>query len=685
MPGGRSVDTRKQVLIVDDEAYIRTLIRELVLSEGFNAAEAADAAQGIEIYSKNQPDLIITDMVLPDASGIEFINKVRMLSRTVPVIVITGYNGVDNAYELVSLNIFSYLKKPFTDLNSFGSAIRNAIDPKKGFLAGINGKFVKTYAEEPERFFNEIVTAKQEWESAVDFVDKIIMLVDPEMTLQRCNYALCTITGLPYIDLIGRKWYDVMKLTGFVPIAGDYHMCGGVEFFNDSTGRWMLLQAYPFYEVVSGESRSVRQVITLNDITETKLATEEIRAQREKIRAQNISLQNHKEKLEGALDQLSKLIVQVEREQSFNIRFENPNLVTCSEVMECKKYDCPCFGSQYARCWQIAGTHCGDNLQGDFAKRIGQCENCPVYIEATTNPVFRIGEHFNNMMNMLEKKNREAEEAYEKLKATQGQVLQQEKMASIGQLAAGVAHEINNPVGFIMSNMNSLRKYLQRFTEFMKKQEEIVDSLKAPGISADSAARIQEAKKTLKIDYILDDSLSLIEESLEGAERVKRIVQDLKSFSHIDEAEWKMADINAAIESTINIVWNEVKYKATLHRNYGHIPMTVCNPGQMNQVFINMLMNAAHAIEKQGEITVSTLKADGYIDISVSDTGCGIPEDKVSRIFEPFFTTKEVGKGTGLGLSIAYDIIKKHNGYISVESEVGKGSTFTVKIPVKEG
>jgi two-component system NtrC family sensor kinase len=150
-----------------------------------------------------------------------------------------------------------------------------------------------------------------------------------------------------------------------------------------------------------------------------------------------------------------------------------------------------------------------------------------------------------------------------------------------------------------------------------------------------------------------------------------------------------MADINAGIESTINIVWNELKYKVTMHKEYGDIPQTKCNPGQLNQVFMNILVNAAHAIEKQGEITVKTWfvppyggEEDGHIYVSITDTGSGIPPDKLNRIFEPFFTTKEVGKGTGLGLSIAYDIIKKHKGEIKVESELGKGTTFIVKVPV---
>lgn len=282
----------------------------------------------------------------------------------------------------------------------------------------------------------------------------------------------------------------------------------------------------------------------------------------------------------------------------------------------------------------------------------------------------------------LKERHQELEAAHEKLKAAQIQILQQDKMASIGQLAAGVAHEINNPVGFIMSNLGSLQKYLNRLSEFIKIQAEAVEEM---GVE-ETLKELKEQRKALKIDYAIEDSVSLIAESLEGAERVKRIVQDLKSFSRIDESENKMADLNDGIERTINIIWNELKYKVTLKKEFGDIPLTKCNMGQLNQVFMNILVNAAHAIEKQGDITIKTWYDDnGYIQVAISDTGSGIPEDKINRIFEPFFTTKEVGKGTGLGLSIAYDIIKKHNGDITVESRVGEGTTFIIKIPVVKG
>jgi signal transduction histidine kinase len=272
----------------------------------------------------------------------------------------------------------------------------------------------------------------------------------------------------------------------------------------------------------------------------------------------------------------------------------------------------------------------------------------------------------------------ELEGAYKELKATHSKILQQEKMASIGQLAAGVAHEINNPMAFISSNLGTLDKYVNRLTEFIQTQSEVIESLH----TTEAIEGLKGKQKELKLDYITEDIKGLITESLDGSERVRKIVQGLKSFARVDEAEYKYADINECIESTINIVWNELKYKATLKKDYGNLPLTKCYPQQINQVFMNLLINAGHAIESQGEITIKTWAEDGSIWVAISDTGHGIPKEDLNKIFEPFFTTKEVGKGTGLGLSITYEIVQKHDGEITVESEVGKGTTFTVRLPI---
>jgi two-component system NtrC family sensor kinase len=266
------------------------------------------------------------------------------------------------------------------------------------------------------------------------------------------------------------------------------------------------------------------------------------------------------------------------------------------------------------------------------------------------------------------------------LEASHARILQGEKMASIGQLAAGVAHEINNPTGFVLSNLNTLEKYSSRLTEFINDQSKAIES------QTDSCMEeLAEKKKTMKIDFIHDDIKDLISESIEGANRIKKIVQNLKSFARVDESDLMMADINECIESTLNIVWNELKYKSEVFKDYGTLPSVNCYPHQLNQVFMNLLINASQSIEKQGEIRIKTWNGDGMIHVSISDTGAGIPEDKMNRIFEPFFTTKAVGMGTGLGLSISYEIVKKHNGEITVESELGKGTTFNVTIPFMEG
>jgi two-component system NtrC family sensor kinase len=269
----------------------------------------------------------------------------------------------------------------------------------------------------------------------------------------------------------------------------------------------------------------------------------------------------------------------------------------------------------------------------------------------------------------------------QELHEAQSAAFQQEKMASIGQLAAGVAHEINNPMGFISSNLTTLDKYLERFREFIAAQDQALSAATAEG----GLDRIRDLRNKLKIDYILDDTKQLISESLDGAGRVRRIVSDLKSFSRVDQAEYSLVDLNECLETTINIAWNEIKYVARMNKDFGPIPPLKCYPQQLNQVFLNLLINAAQAIREQGEIGVRTWSEDNSVFVSVSDTGAGIPPEVLNRIFEPFFTTKEVGKGTGLGLSISYDIVKKHGGEINVASEIGQGSTFTVRLPLNRG
>jgi PAS domain S-box-containing protein len=263
-----------------------------------------------------------------------------------------------------------------------------------------------------------------------------------------------------------------------------------------------------------------------------------------------------------------------------------------------------------------------------------------------------------------------------KLEEAQNQLLQSERMASIGQLAAGVAHEINNPVGFVNSNLGSLQRYVKDLLHLLATYEQTEAVL--PGAVQQ---QISQVKNDVDLAFMRDDVTNLIAESLDGLKRVTRIVQDLKDFSHVDESERQWADLEAGLESTLRVVWNEIKYKAEVVREFAGIAQIECFPFQLNQVFMNLLVNAAHAIDAHGTITVRTGQDDSAVWIEVQDTGKGIKPEHLSHIFEPFFTTKPVGKGTGLGLSLAYGIVKKHNGSIEVKSEVGQGTLFKVILP----
>ncbi len=264
----------------------------------------------------------------------------------------------------------------------------------------------------------------------------------------------------------------------------------------------------------------------------------------------------------------------------------------------------------------------------------------------------------------------------QQLAEAQSQLLQAEKMASIGQLAAGVAHEINNPIGFVTSNLGTLGKYAERLVKFQSELSQLLIQHAPP----EAIKKLDTLRADLRIDHVVKDISSLVAESLDGTNRVARIVSDLKVFSRTDHEDLKRSDLNACIETAINIVWNELKYKVELIREFSQLPEIDCYPQKLSQVFMNLLVNASHAIDKQGRITVATRSDGTSATITIADTGCGIEESHRARIFEPFFTTKEVGKGTGLGLSISYDIIKKHGGEITVQSEVGKGTIFTIEL-----
>jgi len=277
----------------------------------------------------------------------------------------------------------------------------------------------------------------------------------------------------------------------------------------------------------------------------------------------------------------------------------------------------------------------------------------------------------------LELRNSELAHRKAELERLQAQITQTEKMASLGQMAAGVAHELNNPAGFIYSNIDLLKDYVVRLERYLSAVDEV-------DFPPEAAARVNEIRKQIDYNNIVADLSSILTDCYLGAERIRDVVQNLRLFSRLDEADFKRVDLNEGIESTVRLL--SLYYKdgrISLCCDYGELPQVNCYAALLNQVWMNLLMNAAQAIgEADGEVRISTRSKGDHVVVTFSDTGCGIVPDNVKRIFDPFFTTKPVGEGTGLGLSISHSIIERHGGKIEVKSVFGKGTTFTIHIPV---
>jgi PAS domain S-box-containing protein len=281
---------------------------------------------------------------------------------------------------------------------------------------------------------------------------------------------------------------------------------------------------------------------------------------------------------------------------------------------------------------------------------------------------------------------REREKATIELTRKDDQLIRQEKMASLGQLAAGVAHEISNPVGFVSRNLQMLQARLDELAEYVERTASVVAQLADSGLPGSAEKRIREfagEKGQSQTAQTIEGARQSVVESIDGLNRVRKIVTALQEFAHADEDKPAWADLNEGVESTVNIVWNELKTKATLHREYGDLPKILCYPRQLNQALMNLLVNAAQAIPERGSIWIKTWADADSVYVDVRDSGTGIPEERLSKIFDPFFTTKPVGQGTGLGLSIVSGIVERHGGSVRVTSRVGEGTTFHLAFPIQ--
>ena len=339
-----------------------------------------------------------------------------------------------------------------------------------------------------------------------------------------------------------------------------------------------------------------------------------------------------------------------------------------------------CFASIISKPLKEVSSAAKKITDGQFDVQIEKSNFAEIddLIYSCNEMAFQLKELYSSLELKVQERTIALETANHKLKETQAMMVHSEKMRSLGELVAGIAHEINNPVNFIHGNIMILQNYVKDLFDVINLYET------AEGSSPEETKeKIENLKKEIDLDFIKTDVNDLIKSCKEGTERTKNIVLDLKNFSRMEEMVLTQFDIPKEIDTTLNILNNKYKNRITVIKNYApDTPKIEAYGGQLNQVFMNILDNAQDAIEGNGTLTINTYKEDENVKIEFIDTGAGIPKENLQKIFDPFFTTKTVGKGTGLGMSISYRVIKDHNGLIEVESEVGKGTKFTITLPI---
>lgn len=676
-----------KVLIVDDDDLLCQILQDLLSQKGFATVAVNSCREAYETVDREKFHAALIDLNLPDGDGLELLTTFKKNNPECVCFILTGFASMENAVKSLKRGADDFFVKPLV------------LEELLHHL---------TMALEKKELQQKLLQAESRYRLLVDQIQDGVAVLDAQARFIHANPAIEHMFGFSNEELMGKEISLLVPTTDHPDYHKDFqgYLLDISKEFICSTlqaqGRAHDGRLLPV-EISMGELRdSGREtfICVIRDISQRKEAENRLIRQHEELDALFKQVEVAKREWEQTMDCISDMVLLVDtrgRVRRFNKAFVAflglaPGEVLGSDwLATMRQYDmAPQFPDDGSD--QIEHYHEKTGrwfVFSRFSYKTRDSEEIAGQVIAIHDATLlkkasQELEEMNDAINLqhleLQKTMGELEKAYDELKMTQSQILQQEKMASIGQLAAGVAHEINNPTGFIISNLGSMGKYLEKIKAFFDDMKQV-----AAGAPAAVHDQFEQLLKQHKINFVLEDVPDLIAESVDGAERVKTIVQNLKNFSRVDQAENTMADINECIDSTINIVWNELKYKTTLRKEYGDIPRTKCFPQQLNQVFMNLLVNGAQAIPEKGEIIVRTWQENGFICASFTDTGKGIKPEHLNRLFEPFFTTKEVGKGTGLGLSIAYDIVtKKHNGAISVDSEVGRGSTFTVKIPIVE-
>ncbi len=562
------------ILVAEDDALIRKSTANYLTGRGYQVLEAPNGKEALRLFREKNPDILLTDLRMPDLDGMELIRKVVQENINIPVIIMSAMGTMDDVIEALRAGAWDYLPKPIFDLGILGHSVKKAMQhakllrQEKDYQFSLEDEVQLRTAEllqhnrmlekeMKERQAQEalVLRAKQEWERTVDAMPDMIAIVDTEYNIVRVNKAMLDKTGSFYPELLGSKCY-----------------------------LWMHDRDTP------------------------------------------------------------------------------PDYCAHSELLQ-------------------NGRRCQSEI---YEERLGG--HCEVIVTPYYDPDGSFAGSVHIVRDINEQK--KAEQEKEKI---QSQLLHAQKLESVGQLASGIAHEINTPTQFIGTNIDFLDEASQDISGFMEQLQEIIQ--KAPQEIIDA---VNTAVEEMDWEYLSEEMPLAVSQSRDGVKRVTSIVRAMKEFSHPGSRDKESSNLNHIINTTVTVARNEWKYVADMEMNLDeNLPQIPLLADEMGQVILNILVNAAHAIaEKLGDnpegekgiITITTAKTNDGVELCISDTGAGMPEEVKLRVFDPFYTTKKVGKGTGQGLAISHDVIvEKHQGSIVVDSTPGQGTTFSINLPLEKG
>jgi len=656
------------ILLIDDEAQFLQSASFSLRSAGLNnITKCQDSREVLTLLKREPASAILLDMLMPHVTGKELLPQISSLYSDIPIIILTALNEVDIAVECMKNGAYDFLVKP-VDKAHLISAIKRAIEYRamRKENIGLNKSLEKAYDElelkskKQEELLQQVTRRQQQLTAILDASPNVLLLVDTNDVVIEINKITGSFFGLNPETVIGTtfeefcqrlkntfeepdKFIDAVHHRAQTPAEEDR-----AQFYKNLDRDFRVKMKAPadriitFFDIPVGESQStsIGTLWTFIDITEMVKAGE-----------------------------MLHLIVDASPIPLIITKLDG-TVVYCNEQLESlagyapaemQSMEAPSFYKDPEMRKRIINKLKSDGFVKNFEVELIHRKGHPVWAllsvaltKYRNEPILLSGLY---EISAQKQAVHELEEANMNLRQAQSQLVQSEKMASLGMLVAGIAHEINSPVGAIASMHDTLVRAVRRLEGNLTEKSGDLTSLFST----------------------ISDANSVI---TSASSRVTEIVKRLRSFARLDEAELKSIDIHESIEDTLVILRHELKHGITVEKNYGTIPNVSCYPGRINQVFLNILKNASQAITPPGTISISTSADSEFVTIVITDTGCGIPDESLKKIFDPGFTTKGVGVGTGLGLSITYQILKDHSGTITAESLPGSGTTFRITLPL---